>query len=425
MDDRNEYPAELPQSGIQRQAFSATKIEGICAVLTYIAAYVYVSGIETGLRLAIVVCTLIAVTELLNLGRKPSGESFVWLGCFVMCTVSGIAELSRTWEMYQVFLFIHIFAVWWILSRSGKLLEGRSGHLLPADALNAFIIIPFSHFFIWIRCLANNIAQIFRWDKKEKQKINFWLITAALLSLLLFIRAISLLTAADGRFGDYLKNITGLFSIKIDAYHGFLIIISIPVCFWLFGLMDGSVRVPQEKLSKQRASIYTVLNKIRKVPVMVWIFTVGLFSLLYVGFFILQGSYLFGAFTHTLPDGFIVSQYAREGFFELCRVMAINFTVLWLVTRMASENACSSRAFKAVCLILLLESMLFAVIAFSKLWLYISCFGFTPKRLQSTWLVCVLFAGCLLWGRTLITGKPVFRTWMYFGAVTLSILTLF
>lgn len=424
MDNQTQYQAELQQYSPEKK-FSASKIEAVCAVLTFIASYVYVSDIENGPRLAIVACALIAVTELLNLGRKATGESFVWLACFAMCTVSGIAELSQTWYSGQVMLFIHIFAVWWIMARSGKLLEGKSGHLLPADALNAFVIIPFSHFFMWLRCPAYNIGQLCRKKSGEKRKMNFWLIPAALICLVLFARAISLLTAADERFGDCLKSLTELFSFKIDGYQILLLILSCPVCSWLFGLMDGTVRFPQDKLDRQRGSICSTLNEIRKVPMIFWVCTVGLFSLLYLGFFILQGSYLFGAFTHTLPEGFIVSQYAREGFFELCRVMAVNFTVLWLVTRMASEEACRSRAFKAVCLILLLESMLFAIIAFSKLCMYISCFGFTPKRLQSTWLVCVLFAGCLFWGWTLLTDRPVFRKWMYFGAVSLSILTLF
>ena len=73
---------------------------------------------------------------------------------------------------------------------------------------------------------------------------------------------------------------------------------------------------------------------------------------------------------------------------------------------------------------LLIESMLFAVVALSKLVLYIDCFGFTPKRLQSTWLVCVLLFGsaCALY--THLTGKKSMRVWMIFGAVTLSLLCI-
>ena len=69
--------------------------------------------------------------------------------------------------------------------------------------------------------------------------------------------------------------------------------------------------------------------------------------------------------------------------------------------------------------------MLFAVIAFSKLLLYISCFGFTPLRLQSSWLVCVLFIGCVCAVYSLLSGKKSFRVWMMFGAVTLALLHLY
>lgn len=135
----------------------------------------------------------------------------------------------------------------------------------------------------------------------------------------------------------------------------------------------------------------------------------------------MQGRYLFGAFTRTLPESFTVAEYARQGFFELCRVMAINFTLFWLVSRTARRE---SRPVRWMTAALLIESMLFAVVALSKLVLYIDCFGFTPKRLQSTWLVCVLLFGsaCALY--THLTAKKSMRVWMIFGAVTLSLLCI-
>lgn len=39
------------------------------------------------------------------------------------------------------------------MSRSGRLTGGESGHLLPLDALYAFVIIPFKNFFLRIRCV--------------------------------------------------------------------------------------------------------------------------------------------------------------------------------------------------------------------------------------------------------------------------------
>ena len=139
----------------------------------------------------------------------------------------------------------------------------------------------------------------------------------------------------------------------------------------------------------------------------------------------MHSRYLFGAFTRTLPEGFIVSQYAREGFFELCRVMAVNFVLLWLLTRLSAVPVRQHRGARLVCVLLLAESLLFALIAASKLWLYIDCFGLTPLRLQSCWGVCVLTAGCLGALYWLRTGRPSIRAWLAFSAGSAALLCLF
>ena len=75
-------------------------------------------------------------------------------------------------------------------------------------------------------------------------------------------------------------------------------------------------------------------------------------------------------------------------------------------------------------LVLIAESALLAVVALSKLGLYIDCFGFTPLRLQSTWLACTLLFGCGCAAVSLLTGRRTFRAWMIFGSVTLTALCL-
>jgi len=420
---------QIPQTAAtELPSFSSSKREGLCALLVYIPAYLcayfYVSDFTKSWHLAVIAAFLILITELLHSHCSRSAESWVWLGCFLLCTVSGVFNLGSIWSTEQCHFFVHIFAVWWILSRSGKLLEGESGHLLPLDAFNAFLRVPFTRFFLRIRSLIYNVRHLLPERDAEARKRNLWIPFAAVLCLALFILSASLLMRADTTFGDFFRDFSDLFHIELDGETVLYFFVSLPVGAWLFGLMAGTARLPQETLDGERDQTNRFLRYIRKVPVGLWIGVTALFSALYLAFFVLQGSYLFGAFTRTLPEGFIVSQYAREGFFELCKVMAVNFTLLWLVTRMASADASHSRAFRTACLILLLESMLFAVVAFSKLYLYISCFGFTPKRLQSAWLVCVLFAGCVLWSYTLLTEKPAFRKWMFFGAVSLSVLTL-
>ena len=252
-------------------------------------------------------------------------------------------------------------------------------------------------------------------------------LTAIVLGVLLLWWAASSLASADSGFGRIVSGV--LDSLRINLGTGFWdflfrLAVSLPVGAYVFGLIAGTARLPEEKLRTQRDGVNSLLSKLRVVPNGVWVAVTAAFAAVYLLFFIVQGSYLFGAFARRLPEGFIVSQYAREGFFELCRVIAINFTLLWLVTRSASKPVRESRAALLMSTLLLIAGALFAVISISKLCLYISCFGFTPLRLQSSWLVCVLLLGCVCALYTHLTGKKSMRAWMIFGAVTLAVLCM-
>lgn len=113
------------------------------------------------------------------------------------------------------------------------------------------------------------------------------------------------------------------------------------------------------------------------------------------------------------------------GLFSLCRVMAVNFALLWLVTRACVKPVRQEKTLLLLCAVLLCQSLVFAAIAASKLYLYISSYGFTPRRLQSAWLIAVLAAGtgCALY--SLVTGKKAVRYWMLFSAATLMLLSLY
>ncbi len=375
-------------------------------------------------------------------------ESYIWLACFLLCIAGfflhfapNVLELrdplhdytmiqnwrEGVWDQAQTLLFIHIFAVWWVLSRSGALADGRSGHLLPLDALNGFIVIPFGNLFLRIQTWLWSLHEVRRSKGSEtrRPRVTWRIVLAAAACLMLFVTALRLLSSADSNFDRLFEDLREFLHFEPDLDIVFRILFSIPVGAWLYGLLGGSVRLTREKTETQKASVMRFLASLRGVPTKLWIAVVSLFSLAYAVFYVLQASYLFGAFTGTLPEGFIVSQYAREGFFELCRVMAVNFALLWIVTRMTREADAAGRTLKILCLILLAESALFAVIALSKLSLYISVFGFTPLRLQSSWLVCTLLAGCALWAWSLLTGRPAFRKWMIFGALSLSLLCLY
>ena len=367
----------------------------------------------------------VGLTELLHWERKRSRESWIWLGCITLITLGIVLGRNQVWDVFQQSLFLHLAAVWWVLNRSGRLVEGRSGHLLPLDALHGFVLFPFKHFYLRIRVLVHAVAKPLRSRRRIRGMTLLWSALALAAAAGLFALAIRLLSDADTGFGTLMAGVADWFRWDLelgDLFGRFLL--SLPVGQYLFGLIAGTGREDPAALRERGENLSRGLSTLRKVPNPVWTVLTGAFCLLYLVFFAVQSRYLFGAFTRTLPEGFIVSEYARQGFFELCKVMGVNFALLWLVTRLSRTPVRENRPALVLCLSLLGESILFAVVAFSKLALYIDCFGFTPLRLQSSWLVCVLFAGCLAAGWNLLTEKRSLRPWLVFSAVTLSLLCL-
>ena len=420
--------------------FSAGWQEIVAAFTVYLLAWWYLWGSmlffgglgEKGSAFWTLVFTLgfVGLAELLHWRTPRPRESWIWLGCLGAILLSlmlwpDLDKLdSHVWDPYLRSLFLHLAAVWWLLSRSGRLCEGRSGHLLPLDGIHGFLLFPFKHFYLRIRTVFFALRQPFRNRRRIKGATLFWSALALLAAAVLFVVAAGLLMDADKGFDSLMGRIGDWFRFDWNAEWIGKLLLSLPVGQYLFGLLAGTGREEPETLRERGAALCGWVESLRRVPNLVWTLLTGAFCLLYLLFFAVQSRYLFGAFTRTLPEGFIVSQYAREGFFELCKVMAVNFALLWLVSRMSRTPVRENRPTLILCLILLAESLLFAVVAFSKIALYIDCFGFTPLRLQSSWLVCVLFAGCLAFGWNLLTGKKSMRAWMVFSAVTLSALCL-
>lgn len=425
----------------EERPFTFSKNELIAALLMYVAAFVYIDCVFfnegfNGYGQIVFAALFIALTEILCKGRSRSKESWFWFGGLVLSSfaASFASEFIAfpfghgVWAYGDMVLFMHLFGVWWALSRSGMLLEGRSGHLLPFDGFNGFLLFPFRHFFLRQRVLAGGLKQLFSRGKNGNTKKNLWIAAAVVIAVIMLISAVNLLADADLGFAKLVEDIR--FSLDIFGFEDFgdqvfEFFLSLPVAAYLYGLLAGSLRTEASSMENYRSGIARFLNTLRKVPLKVWIGVICAFSAIYMVFFAMQGSYLFGAFVGKLPDGFIPSSYARQGFFELCKVTALNFSLLWLVTRGCETDVRQSKGLRIACTVFLAECMLLCVIAMSKLVLYISIFGFTPLRLQSSWLVCVLFAACAFWMYSLYSEKRVFDKWMYFSAATLMLLIIY
>jgi len=418
--------APAPAAWVSRVPFTATSAEKASLLLSYLMAYLYVSAFFTAdtspaLKVAEAVFSVLfcAAAEWVYRKEKACWESWVWLGCAAVILASILAGRCRAVPGVSVLLY-HAYVVYWLLVRSGRLMEGKSGRFLPLDVCHGFFAFPLTHFFLRLQVL------FYREEKNGEKKKTIWpAVGAVALAAVLFYGAVRLLGEADGEFRALTKDLLDWITLPDLPEYGIRLLLSLPVGAYLFGLVLGTAREKPQALRERAVRITAGAEKLRRVPPAVWNMLLGAFCLLYLLFFVIQGSYLFGAFTRTLPESFTVSSYARRGFFELCWVMGLNFLLLGAVAVSSRTPARQSKSTKAMCTALLGESFLLAVTAFSKLALYIGCFGFTPLRLESSWLVCVLAAGCAAAMVWLWSGKKTTRVWILFTGVTLALLHLY
>lgn len=432
-------------------SFESNKRELVSGIVSYLLGFLYVgmwtNTMSTGGHYLfwqnlywLLFCGGFTAWELwYSRHEKSSREHWGWLACIWVCvisysvlTVDGMQSFplhfGRIWEGWT-FFFAHLYAIYWVLCRSGRLLDGKSGGLVLFDGLNGAVLWPFQHFFLRIRSIAYAVTHR-KQSKKGRSalpRVGYSLLAAAV-GIGFFLLAASLLTSADKNFAALVGGLLALLpKWDMEFFESFLLrfLLSLPIGAYLNGLVTGSLRESEELLEKERTGIRVLLLRMRKIPVLVWEVLLGAFVALYLLFFVIQGQYLFGAMLNGVPNGFTVAEYARQGFFELCKIMQVNFALMWVVA-VSSERAIRQRTvLKALSTALMGESVLFAITAFSKLALYISRFSFTPLRIQSAWAVVVMLVGCLCVIYQLWTGKKTAGFWVLFTGLSLAVTILY
>ena len=125
----------------------------------------------------------------------------------------------------------------------------------------------------------------------------------------------------------------------------------------------------------------------RIIPAVAAKIAVGMLLTLYVVYAIFQFAYLTGL--KGLPEGLTYSQYAVQGFSELCAVSIINIGVYALFSTAAEEDTALRRFLAG----LMLSAFVLLMCAAFRLYMYIDAYGLTLRRILSAWfMVCILAA---------------------------------
>jgi len=266
----------------------------------------------------------------------------------------------------------------------------------------ALVNIPLM-FKIFPRYLFRNLK--FLKIKTNREKTNkilnavFGIIVGIVFSIVILL----LLMSADDYFNKFVSKT--FISINLDF--------SKIMQFVIFFIIIFSIGV---NLMRNR---YIVMkeNKTRKIDHTIIISMLLVINLVFVLFLISEVSKLCGNFLQ-IPNGYIYSSYAREGFFQLLFVTIINFSIiLYLIykTNVIKEN----KIIRNLVLILILFSVLLIFNSYYRMFLYIDKFGFTNLRLQ---VILFLLMELILFG---IIIKKIINKINNDGLIFLVIMTSF
>lgn len=217
--------------------------------------------------------------------------------------------------------------------------------------------------------------------KKIGSKIGF--IAAGLFVSVPLLMIVFALLASDSWFASFLELIGEFFSGTSYNFNllEFVNPATILVSMYIYGaLFTADKRQTEEKKTPMKLNVIpatiikTVLVSLLAVYLLYAVSQITGFGIIITG---------------KLPKGMTYASFARSGFFELCIVACINGAVLFYSSILSSFKDGEKQG--TWLKYLLTGFTLFLVVtAASKMCLYISAYGFTPKRFYTLWFMALL-----------------------------------
>ena len=358
---------------------------------------------------------------------KGSAESPLWLGCLVLVAFAFGFDRLNAFDWGLGWLAFHGFALVWALARTGQLSENRTGPAFGMDVLRG-VGRGFAGLAAW-PCGAWALWAERPRRQKEKKGDPVPAVLCVAGAAVLLLLAAKLLAGADDGFADLLQGIVDTLVFWKGFSLDWTVVVSLlfmfPVGAFFYGMTVAGHAALREKPRPAPQHYTAGLAPLRRVSVRLLCGVLAAFAVLYLVFFGVQGGYLFGAFAGRLPQGFTVANYARQGFFELCRVMLLNFVLLVCADVTARTPLRQHRGLRIGGAVLLVQSLLLWATAASKLGLYIFTFGFTAKRLQAAWALLVLAVAGVRYLLSLWKRCSILRPTVLVGAVSFALLCLY
>ncbi len=319
-------------------------------------------------------------------------ESWFWAAVFLSQAIGcGLFE-NQELAVFP-FLLSHLATAQWALVRCGGAVALPVGALLPLDLLRGWLGLPFSNFHRLFQALFYGVKKTL---PKPKNRGIWWGLLGAVCALPVLGWAFTTLVTADAAFQQMAGSLESwlaqfsLPSFLADFLNPGWIFLELFFACWFYGLFYGAKHLKEKEGRITDRMVYDSFDKLRLVPRQTPMVALALLCGLYLVFFLSQINYLTAGFAGVLPQAYTAAEYARRGFFEMLQIALVNLSVLAAAAKLCRTPLRQSRGLRGLGIVLCTANLLFAVIAFSKLWLYISRFGLTSLRVLAGYAIAVV-----------------------------------
>lgn len=337
---------------------------------------------------AFIILAVALAGSFVYLHRRGARQSKRSLAAFAVCAAGALPFLL--YDATDIYVFLMLFELcacfYWILLSTGNSVDKELSGFILADWLNQTFVIPFSNFpgiFICAKTASRDA---------KRGKSALIAVVGIVIAIPLIIGVTSLLIRSDRGFAQFSEGFADWAGLDDIGVYLLEFIAGVPIACYIFGSVAGGVQkrytaiITREKTEKG-------LSAVRRLPRAAVLSPLAILCALYIVYISVMGVYLFSAFGGKLPEGFSsYAEYARQGFFELCGVAAINLVVLAFVYSFARRAAGEyPKALRLLTCLLCVMTELLTFAAVSKMLLYIDAYGLSRLRVYTLWFLALLF----------------------------------
>jgi len=370
-----------------------TNVDAVFALLTFVIGYLFVWLIHPynlGFGVTLFTVLFCGLTLLYLKGRGVSGskQSNFWLALILISSINFSLFSNVSLQFFNL-IFLMGCAVYWVaILTSNRMEKSLGGYFLP-DMVNQLYKVPFSNFGCASKIIKGAAV------KNKNGKVILYSLCGALAAIPLLFVVLSLLIQADQTFQTVMNQIT----IRIGQQVACFLLRLLPaflVGSYLFGLLYGNLQKRRvDAITAEKAAHFS--QQCKKFPAAASITVLCLLCAVYLFFFGTQTASLFSAFSNQRPDGITYAEYARRGFFELCKVVFINLGVMTVSSVFTARNDREHKILSVVNMILSVETLLLIATAISKMVMYIDRYGLTQLRVYtSCFMILLAVVFCIL-----------------------------